>query len=224
MSIGNLFQIAVGYPYWYVHLIGRIIAGLGVGGLSVVVPAFQGEASPTHVRGAVVSCYQLFITIGILIANLVNFGTNELTGPVQWRLPVGLGWLWTLIMGIGILFFPETPRHEFRLGKVASATRSIAKYYGVSERHQIVRKQLEEMQEKLRIEREEGEHSLAEVFTGPRMMYRILLGMTIQALQQLTGEWFPARKGPNAFHADCMNRNELLHVLRHHPVLVCWSA
>lgn len=144
-------------------------------------------------RGAVVSCYQLFITIGILLANLVNFGTNDLTGSIQWRLPVGLGWLWTLIMGVGILFFPETPRHEFRFWKVDSATRSIAKYYGVSERHHIVRKQLEEMQYKLRVEREEGDHSLVEVFTGPRMMYRILLGMTIQALQQLTGQCYMNR-------------------------------
>lgn len=40
-------------------MIGRIIAGLSIGGLSVMVPAYQGESSPRHVRGAIVCCYQV---------------------------------------------------------------------------------------------------------------------------------------------------------------------
>jgi SP family sugar:H+ symporter-like MFS transporter len=168
-------------------MMGRIIAGFAIGGLSVMVPAYQGESAPTHLRGAIVCCYQLFITIGILIAYLVNFGTETIQGSASWRIPVGLSYFWALVLGGGILFFPETPRHEFRHGEVDSAAQSIAKFYGISPRHQVVRKQLEEMQEKLRIEQEGGEHSIWEVFTGPRMLYRTLLGMTIQALQQMTG-------------------------------------
>jgi SP family sugar:H+ symporter-like MFS transporter len=185
--IGNCFQIAASYPYWWIMMMGRIIAGFAIGGLSVMVPAYQGESAPTHLRGAIVCCYQLFITIGILIAYLVNFGTETIQGSASWRIPVGLSYFWALVLGGGILFFPETPRHEFRHGEVDSAAQSIAKFYGISPRHQVVRKQLEEMQEKLRIEQEGGEHSIWEVFTGPRMLYRTLLGMTIQALQQMTG-------------------------------------
>ena len=75
-------------------------------------------------------------------------------------------------------FFPETSRHEFRHGKVESAAASIAKFYGVSTRHTVVKKQLEEMREKLRLEQEGGDHSIWEVFTGPRMAYRTLLGVS----------------------------------------------
>jgi SP family sugar:H+ symporter-like MFS transporter len=185
--LGNCLQIAAQYPYWYVLMIGRIISGFAIGGLSVMVPAYQGESAPTHLRGAIVCCYQLFITIGILIAYLINFGTETIEGTASWRIPVGISYFWALVLGLGILFFPETPRHDFRHGRVEKASESIARFYGVSPRHKVVKKQLEEMQEKLRIEQEGGDHSIWEVFTGPRMFYRLALGMTIQALQQMTG-------------------------------------
>ncbi|KAK4503377.1 hypothetical protein PRZ48_004292 [Zasmidium cellare] len=188
--IGNVFQIAAEYPYWWILMMGRIISGFAIGGLSVMVPAYQGESAPTHLRGAIVCCYQLFITIGILIAYLINFGTETLDGTASWRIPVGISFFWAIVLGLGILLFPETPRHEFRHGAVDSAAESIAKFYGISPRHKVVKKQLEEMQEKLRIEQEGGSHSIWEVFTGPRMLYRTLLGMTIQMLQQMTGANF----------------------------------
>lgn len=100
---------------------------------------------------------------------------------------MGIGFLFAITLGIGILFFPETPRHEYRNGKIDSATTSIAKFNGVSERHTVVKDQLVEMQEKLQLELEGGSHPWYEVFTGPRMLYRTMLGMVIQALQQLTG-------------------------------------
>lgn len=114
----------------------------------------------------------------------------NLDGPAQWRVPVGLSFFWATCLGVGILFFPETPRHEFRNGKVDSAAASIAKFYGISTRHKIVKRQLDDMQEKMNIENEAGKVSPLEVFTGPRMLYRILLGVAIQALQQMTGANF----------------------------------
>lgn len=100
---------------------------------------------------------------------------------------MGIGFLFAIVLGIGILFFPETPRHDYRNGKIDSATTSIARFNGVSERHMVVKDQLLEMQEKMQLEIEGGKPSMLEIFTGPRMAYRIMLGCTIQALQQLTG-------------------------------------
>ncbi|EXJ86054.1 MFS transporter, SP family, sugar:H+ symporter [Capronia coronata CBS 617.96] len=184
---GVAVQIGSLGPRWYQLMIGRIIAGLAIGGMSVVVPAYQGESSPRHVRGAIVCCYQLFITIGILIANLINFGTESIQNTASWRIPMGIGFLWAIVLGTGILFFPETPRHQYRHGDIDRATTSVAKFHGVSERHRVVQEQVVEMQEKLQLELEGGSHPWYEVFTGPRMLYRTLLGMTVQALQQLTG-------------------------------------
>lgn len=106
--IGNVLQIASRYPLWWLLMLGRIVAGLAIGGLSVMVPTYQGECAPTHVRGAIVCCYQLFITLGILIANLINFGTESLQSTASWRIPIGISFFWALVLGCGILFFPET--------------------------------------------------------------------------------------------------------------------
>lgn len=125
--------------------------------------------------------------LGILIANLINFGTERMNNTASWRIPMGISILWPITLGIGILFFPETPRHEFRMGRVSTAAKNIGKFYGVDPNHPVVRKQLHEMQSKQELEEEIGSTPLLHVVTGPRMLYRTLLGMVIMALQQLTG-------------------------------------
>jgi SP family sugar:H+ symporter-like MFS transporter len=63
--LGNIIQITA--QNTWVHItIGRIVAGLGVGVLSIGVPMYQSEVCPKEIRGAVVASYQLMITIGIL--------------------------------------------------------------------------------------------------------------------------------------------------------------
>jgi SP family sugar:H+ symporter-like MFS transporter len=69
--IGNIIQITA-MDTW-VHLtIGRIVAGLGVGVLSIGVPMYQSEVCPREIRGAVVASYQLMITIGILSKSITQ--------------------------------------------------------------------------------------------------------------------------------------------------------
>ncbi|KAL2062010.1 hypothetical protein VTL71DRAFT_6276 [Oculimacula yallundae] len=183
--VGNIIQIAAEYPKWYEMMVGRIISGLAIGGLSVLVPMYQGESAPAHVRGAIVCCYQLFITIGILLANLINFGTESISNTGSWRIPLGIGFAWAIILCVGILFFPETPRFDFRQGNIDQARKNIARLHGVSENHRVVRDQMLDLEEKLAAE--ETTTGFLEVFKGKKMMYRILLGVAIQAFQQLSG-------------------------------------
>jgi len=56
-------------------VVGRLIAGWGVGLLSAQVPMYQSETSPKWIRGTIVGCYQLAITIGLLIAAVADYGT-----------------------------------------------------------------------------------------------------------------------------------------------------
>ncbi|KAI9664595.1 MAG: hexose transporter hxt1 [Bathelium mastoideum] len=199
--VGVIVQISTQH-HWYQVAIGRWVAGLGVGALSVLTPMYQSETAPRQIRGALVSCYQLFITLGIFVADCINFGTEKDTTARSWRLPMGLGFIWPVIMSTGILFLPETPRWEYRRGKIDSARATIAKSYGVSEDHWEVRREMREIQEKFEAESAGGgKHTWWEVFTGPRMAYRTLLGMTLQMLQQLTGANFFFYYGTTIFQA-----------------------
>lgn len=203
VSVGFVIQIAA-VKAWYQVMIGRLVAGFGVGALSLLVPMYQGiyisreivylsltttaETVPPWIRGALVCTYQLFITLGIFLAACFNYGTytHQRYNSGSWRIVVGLGWAWTLILGIGILFFPETPRYAYRLGRTQEAKETLCRVYGTSENHYSIRVQLDEIESKLRSE-SSAVGGIFGILKAPRMPYRIALGMTLQAFQQLTG-------------------------------------
>ncbi|GFF58647.1 hexose transporter 2 [Aspergillus lentulus] len=185
LIVGIIVQITSPAGHWWQMVIGRWVTGLGVGGCSLLVPMYQGESAPRHVRGAMISCYQLFVTLGIFVAYLINLGTESMDGTAQWRITLGLTVVFALILGGGMAFFPESPRFEYRHGKIDSARRTMAKLYGVPENHRVIVQELYEIQKQL--DAESGVQVWHEFLTGPRMLYRVALGMLLQCLQQLTG-------------------------------------
>merc|ERR1712000_293648 len=74
VAVGFIIQIAASTA-WYQVMIGRLVAGFGVGALSLLVPMYQAETAPPWIRGALVCTYQLFITLGIFLAACFNYGT-----------------------------------------------------------------------------------------------------------------------------------------------------
>ena len=102
----------------------RIIGGLGIGIVSIVSPIYISEVSPAEVRGTMVSLYQLFITIGFLLAYLMNFlilrgasldATDTNLGSAMfnqeyWRGMLGCEAIPDLLFLLLIFFIPESPR------------------------------------------------------------------------------------------------------------------
>lgn len=89
----------------------RIIGGFGIGIVSIVSPVYISEVSPAEVRGTMVSLYQLFITIGFLLAYLANFLILRATEmPDYWRPMLGAEAIPDLLFLILIFFIPESPR------------------------------------------------------------------------------------------------------------------
>jgi SP family sugar:H+ symporter-like MFS transporter len=76
----------------------------------VVVPIYQAETSPKDLRGMMTSTLQLMIIGGQLVASLVTFGTQHMSGDSGWQIPVGLQFIAPAII-LGLLpFVPESPR------------------------------------------------------------------------------------------------------------------
>src|SRR5580700_10408974 len=88
-------------------IVGRTIVGLGIGLASSTVPLYISEVSPAKARGWQVSLFQLAITIGILAAYLVDYAFAQ---SEQWRWMLGLAVVPGAILGLGMLYMPETPR------------------------------------------------------------------------------------------------------------------
>lgn len=100
---------------------------------------------------------------------------------------MGIGFIFPTLMACGIMTLRESPRWDFRKGNIERAKQTIALSYGVGQNHREVVREIREIRQKLAEEKDVPWH---DVLTGPRMMYRTLLGMTLQALQQLTGANF----------------------------------
>ena len=96
-----------------------------------------------------VSCYQLFITLGILVADAINLGTKNVNGPASWRITMGIGFVWSGIMAGGIWLLPESPRWVYRRGNIEKARETIAGVYGTSQNHSAVNRELREIQAKV---------------------------------------------------------------------------
>ncbi|KAK4119979.1 general substrate transporter [Parathielavia appendiculata] len=210
--VGNIIEIS-SQSSWPQFAVGRLVTGLGIGSLSVAVPMYQSESSPAILRGLLISTYQLFITLGIWTAEMINYGTHNMTTSASWRIPNGLSFLWSLILGAGILVLPESPRHAYRKGREDEARRTIARLAGLDINAASVNQQIDDIRAKLDEERAGEATNWYEIFTGPRMLYRTLLGITLMAGQQLTGANFFFYYGTTIFRATGLSDSYVTQII-----------
>ncbi|GJJ10398.1 hypothetical protein Clacol_004624 [Clathrus columnatus] len=181
-AIGIIIQLC-SITAWYQFAIGRLIAGLGVGGLSAVVPLYQAETAPPQIRGTLTGTYQPYA---------ISIGTRDLADGISWRLVVGISLIWAAILFIGISTMPESPRWLASKEKWDRCARSIARLSGISKtealHHPSVRRELKEIKQSIEADKLLRKATWFECFRGDnKLRYRTLLGMSLQSFQQLTG-------------------------------------
>ncbi|TPX65137.1 hypothetical protein SpCBS45565_g05387 [Spizellomyces sp. 'palustris'] len=165
---------------------GRIGAGLGVGLLSDLVPLYQAEAAPKHLRGALVSSYQLAITIGIVVAQGVNQGLKDHPGRASYRIPIGIQLVFAGILMAGMFVLPESPRNLLRLNRRDQAIKALCRLRGKHASDPSVTEEINDLQRAIELEGQIGEASYLDCFKSP-VGRRTHIGVWIQMFQQLTG-------------------------------------
>ncbi|KAL7204928.1 hypothetical protein ACSBR2_017947 [Camellia fascicularis] len=106
-------------------IIGRILLGVGV------VPLLVSEMAPHRYRGTLNVCFQLFITIGILIAGLVNYFTNMIKGNLGWCISLGGAAVPAVLMILSSLWVSETPNSLIERGHF-EAKKQLQRILGVA--------------------------------------------------------------------------------------------
>ncbi|KAL0378062.1 UNVERIFIED_CONTAM: Plastidic glucose transporter 4 [Sesamum radiatum] len=109
-------------------IIGRLLAGIGIGISSAIVPLYISEISPTEIRGTLGSVNQLFICIGILAALVA--GLPLAGNPLWWRTTFGIAVIPSVLLALGMAFSPESPRWLYQQGRISDAELSIKRLFG----------------------------------------------------------------------------------------------
>ncbi|MCJ1428246.1 hypothetical protein MMC29_006154 [Sticta canariensis] len=178
-------------------VVGRLIAGFGVGFVSAIIILYMSEVAPKRVRGAIVSGYQFCITIGILLASCVDYGTQNRNDTGSYRIPIAVQMLWSIILAVGLFLLPESPRYFVKRGKLDKATNSLARLRGEPESSEYIQQELAEIIANHEYELKvipQGSYlaSWKNCFTGSLWnpssnLRRTILGTSLQMMQQWTG-------------------------------------
>ena len=153
----------------------RFILGLAVGCASFVAPMYIAELAPKRIRGGLVSFNQLAIVTGILVAYIVNFAIKGV--PSEWRWMLGLGAIPGLILAIGMIALPESPRWLVKHGREDEAKDVL----GRARENESVDEEIGEIKE---VVHEEG--SLRDILADA-VRPLLVIGLALAIFQQLIG-------------------------------------
>jgi SP family galactose:H+ symporter-like MFS transporter len=158
-------------------IVGRIIVGLGIGLASGTVPVYISEVSSPEDRGWQVSLFQLAITIGIVLAYLVDYAL----APIRaWRLMLGLAVVPAVVFGAGMWFLPESPRWLLKRGRRDAALAVLARIRGTANVDDEVR----DIERTLAAGEERG--AIADLW-HPSVRSALVVGLGLAIFQQITG-------------------------------------
>ncbi|QDP72577.1 sugar porter family MFS transporter [Legionella israelensis] len=161
----------------FMLILSRTILGLAIGTASVITPLYLAEAAPASLRGAIVAIYQLAITVGIVSAYSVNYLLLE---HQAWRAMFASSAIPATILGIGILFLPESPRWLCSVGKRHAAIDSLKKL----RKNQKIEEEVADIEKTLANEPKDS--SWRDLYKK-RLLPVLMLGIMLSSLQQLSG-------------------------------------
>ncbi|CAL5329131.1 unnamed protein product [Camellia sinensis] len=120
--------LLMGFATNYAFLmVGRFVAGIGVGYALMIAPVYTAEVSPAASRGFLTSFPEVFINAGILLGYVSNYAFSKLPTHLGWRFMLGIGAIPSVFLAVGVLAMPESPRWLVLQGRLGDAKRVLDK-------------------------------------------------------------------------------------------------
>lgn len=157
-------------------LLGRVFIGFAIGIGSYTAPLYIAEVAPFHLRGGLVSLNQLAITIGILCSFIINYTFTNIDG--SWRWMFGMGLVPAILLSVGMIFLPESPRFLVKTKQIDKALQTLKQLRNSND----VEAEMNDIKNSFNLRKT----TFREVFS-PWIRPVLFLGAMLGFIQQVTG-------------------------------------
>jgi len=181
-------------PSFTLLITARLLGGIAVGIASNVVPLYISEIAPPNIRGRLVTCYQLAITVGILFAYIsnyivLNFSEATDSGTLWtflefifieevWRGMFGIETIPALLFLLGIFMIPESPRWLYNQNRGNEGQAILERILG--------REKADEIADEVGKTLQEEEGSYKELLK-PGLRKALIIGILLPVFSQFSG-------------------------------------
>ncbi|XVE93557.1 hypothetical protein REPUB_Repub01dG0205200 [Reevesia pubescens] len=199
---GGIFFVGallMGFATNYAFLmVGRFVAGIGVGYALMIAPVYTAEVSPASSRGFLTSFPEVFINGGLLLGYVSNYAFSKLPTNLGWRVMLGVGAIPSVFLAFGVLVIPESPRWLVMQGRLGEAKRVIDKTSDTKEEAELRLSDIKEAagipqdcnDDVVQVQKQtHGEGVWKELFLHPTPAVRhvLICGIGIHFFQQASG-------------------------------------
>jgi len=169
-------------PSFFILNVCRFFLGFGVGMASFVAPLYLSETAPARIRGSMGTLFQFMITIGIFLISVSNvyIAKTFISPTVALPLMFLVVAIFSLLMLIGSLILPESPRWLMLKGRKQQAIKVLEKTFNTQQEIDLEIKEIEQ------VLTENKGHTISALFKG-HFIKILLIGVLLQMFQQLVG-------------------------------------
>ncbi|CAA7391016.1 unnamed protein product [Spirodela intermedia] len=175
-------------PSFQFLMIGRLMAGVGIGFGVMIAPVYIAEISPAMARGTLTSFPEIFINIGILLGYISNYIFSGLPAHVSWRIMLAVGILPSIFIAFALFLIPESPRWLVMQNRAEEARLVLS---SICENEAEINQRLAEIEEAAGTKNgvKYVEKAVWREFLRPSPALRkmLIVGIGIQCFQQITG-------------------------------------
>ncbi|XP_068648357.1 probable polyol transporter 4 [Aristolochia californica] len=176
-------------PSFAVLMVGRLLAGVGIGFGVMIAPVYIVEISPAVARGALTSFPEIFINLGILLGYVSNYVFSGLSIHIGWRVMLAVGILPSIFIAGALFIIPESPRWLVMQNRIDEAKFVLLK---INESESEVEERLAEIEEAAGSKNPEKKFEEKAIWyellrPSPTIRRMLITGLGIQCFQQMTG-------------------------------------
>lgn len=171
---------------------GRAVAGLGIGACALVVPVYIAETAPPSIRGRLIGIFEIASQGGGMLGFWINYATDQIVAndaKTQWIVPLAIQLVPGVLLFVGMMFCPESPRWLAKGDNYESAERVLTMIRGLPSDHSYIRHEMGEIRTQIeqRSTTKMSKTAKAKKLFQKGVWNRLGIGLALMFLQSFTG-------------------------------------